>query len=66
MSERKLLRIDDAAKLLGDMPRSTLEKLTSKKQIPHIKLGRSVFYDTADLWAWIEAKKVASCAGAPV
>lgn len=65
MSERKLVRIEDAAKLLGDMPHSTLEKMTSKKQIPHVKLGRSVYYDTDDLWAWIESKKVASRAGAP-
>lgn len=64
MSERQLLRKPDAAKLLGNMSESTLEKLTAKNQIPHVKLGRSVFYDTADLWAWIESKKVASCAGA--
>ena len=45
---------------------STVEHMTSKKQIPHIKIGRSVFYDPADLRAWIESKKIASSAGAPV
>jgi excisionase family DNA binding protein len=64
MSERQLLRKPDAAKLLA-MSASTLEKLTARKQIPHVKLGRSVFYDTADLWAWIDSKKMDVCAGAP-
>ena len=53
-----LLRQADAAKLLGNMSESTLEKLTSRKQIPHAKIGRSVYYDVLDLRAWIEAKKV--------
>lgn len=63
MSERKLVRKEEAAKLLGEMPLSTLEKLTSKKKIPHVKLGRAVYYDTADLWAWIESQKIPACAG---
>lgn len=65
MSERKLVKIAEAAKLLGSMPISTLEKKTSRKQIPHVKIGRSVFYDTADLWAWIESQKVSNSICAP-
>lgn len=56
-NERKLLRKPEAAKLLGNMSESTLEKLTGRKQIPHVKIGAAVYYDTADLWAWIESKK---------
>ena len=65
ISDRQLLRIADAAKLLGNMPISTLEKLTSKKKIAHVKIGRSVYFDTADLWAWIERQKIPSRDGAP-
>jgi predicted DNA-binding transcriptional regulator AlpA len=61
-NERKLLRKPDAAKLLGDMPVSTLEKLTRRKQIPHVKIGTAVYYDSGDLWAWIESKKTAALA----
>ena len=60
MSEQLLLRKTEAAKLLGDMSFSTLEKLTSKKQIPHVKIGRGVYYDVSDLRAWVESKKVAT------
>jgi excisionase family DNA binding protein len=60
----QLLTMPEAARMLK-LGQSTVEKLTSKKQIPHVKFGRSVRYDAADLRAWIESKKVPSCAGAP-
>jgi excisionase family DNA binding protein len=56
-AEPLLVRKPDAAKLLA-MSQSTLEKLTCRRQIPHLKLGRAVYYDVADLRAWIEAKKI--------
>lgn len=56
----QILRKHEASKMLGDMPLSTLEKLTARKQIPHVKIGSAVYYDVTDLRAWIEAKKVAS------
>jgi excisionase family DNA binding protein len=65
MSERTLVRKAEAAELLGNMPESTLEKLTSKKKIPHVKIGAAVYYDTVDLWAWVESQKVASSVCAP-
>lgn len=55
--EPQLLRKPEAARFLS-MPLSTLEKQTARKQIPHVKLGRAVRYDVADLRAWIEAKKI--------
>jgi excisionase family DNA binding protein len=57
--EPQLLRKREAAKFLS-MPLSTLEKLTAGGLIPHIKIGRAVYYDVTELRAWIEAKKVAS------
>ena len=65
MSERQLLRKPEAAKLLGRMPVSTLEKMTSRRLIPHVKIGTAVYYDSADLWAWIEQQKIPAIAGAP-
>jgi hypothetical protein len=53
-----LLRKAEAAKALGNMPVGTLEQLTCKKKIPHVKIGRAVYYDPVDLRAWIDAKKV--------
>jgi hypothetical protein len=53
-----LLRKAEAAKLLGNMPHSTLEKMTSQRQIPHLKIGHAVYYDVADLRGWIDAKKI--------
>lgn len=55
----QLMRKHETARFLS-MPVSSLEKLTARKQIPHVKLGRAVYYDMTDLRAWIETKKVAS------
>ena len=40
---------------------SQVEKLTCRKEIPCLRIGRSVRYDLADVRAWIEAKKNAPC-----
>jgi predicted DNA-binding transcriptional regulator AlpA len=60
--EPRLLRKPEAAQFLS-MPLSTLEKHTARKQIPHVKFGRAVYYDVADLRAVIEAKKI--CIASP-
>ena len=54
--EPQLLRKPEAARFLS-MPLSTLEKQTARKQIPHVKNGRAVYYDVTDLRAWIDARK---------
>ena len=56
--EPLIVRQPDAAKLLGDMPVSTLQKMTSKKQIPHLKIGTAVYYVPDDLRAWLASKKI--------
>ena len=63
MAEQLLIRKPEAARLLGDMSFSSLEKLTSKKQIPHVKIGAAVFYCPDDLRTWIAERKIA-CAPA--
>jgi excisionase family DNA binding protein len=63
--EPQLLRKPDAAKFLS-MSESTLEKMTCRRQIPHVKSGRSVYYDVADLLAWIASKKIPATVASPV
>ena len=54
MTERRLLTRPEVAKMLT-LSLSAVEKM---KEIPMVKLGRrAVRYDSADVWAWIEAKK---------
>lgn len=62
--EPLLTRIADASKLLGNMPLSTLQKKTSQKKIPHVKIGASVYYDPADLRAWAASQRIPVSAGA--
>ncbi|ANL74063.1 transcriptional regulator protein [Rhizobium phaseoli] len=53
ISDRRMLRTDDAAKLIGLSP-STLAKFRLNGGGPrYIKLGRSVVYDPADVEAWL-------------
>jgi excisionase family DNA binding protein len=52
-----LLRPKDAAQWLAVSPRM-LWKLTAGREIPCVRIGRSVRYDLADLRAWIEARKM--------
>ena len=56
--EPLIVRKEKAAKLLGEMSESTLEKLTSKKKIPHLKIGAAVYYVPDDLRAWLASKKI--------
>ena len=61
---KRMIDIDELCQRYG-FAKHTVRGWCSQRLIPHVKIGRSVLYDTADLWAWIEAKKVDSCAGAP-
>lgn len=60
LSNRRMLRTDDAAKLIGLSP-STLAKLRLTGGGPrYIKLGRAVIYDPADLETWLTAHRRSS------
>ena len=58
----RLLRRPVAAKYLGNMPLSTLEK---RRDIPYFKIGDAVYYDVRDLDAWIETQKIAALVASP-
>ena len=53
---RRLLKTDEAAALLAICQRSLWAK-TKRGEIRCVRLGRSVRYDTADLWQAVEAHK---------
>ena len=64
MSEQLLLTAAEAAKSLAISERM-LRYLTADGDIQCVRIGRAVRYDPADLRAWIDRQKMASCAGAP-
>ncbi len=51
------VRFNEAASLLG-LAENTVRRYTSQKKIPHLKVGRLVFFDPERLRDWIESKKV--------
>jgi len=61
MTEQLLLKPADAAKALAISARK-LWSLTAGKQVPHVRLGKSVRYSPDDLRAWVESQKIGSLA----
>jgi len=55
---RRLMTTAETAVYTG-LAESTLEqsRVTGKLGLPFVKIGRSVFYDKADVDSWIESKK---------
>ena len=51
-----LLKTQQAAESLAISPRK-LWSLTASGEIPHVRIGRCVRYDFADLQQWIEDRK---------
>ena len=51
------LSIRQAARLLG-LRKGTLYNLTSRKEIPHYKVGNRIFFREIDLRTWFESKRV--------
>ena len=51
----ELLKVADAAKFLG-CSQSKLNKARcfGSLQIPYVRIGRGIFYNKADLLAWLE------------
>jgi len=56
-SERRLLKVKEAATYLGTTPK-TLYSMVWRKQIVFVKIGRSVRFDIRDLDAIIQQSKV--------
>lgn len=57
LCQKEIFNFDEAAAYLS-MSKSTLYKLTSKKEIPHYKPNRFVFFEKAELDKWIRAAAV--------
>lgn len=53
----KLLNVNDAARVLA-VSKRTLQQLTADREIAHIKFGRNVRYDIADLRRFAESRKI--------
>jgi excisionase family DNA binding protein len=63
MTESALLTYREAASLLG-IRVATLYSMISRREIPHVRLGRRmVRFDRTDLLAWVGARRVAARAG---
>jgi len=62
--EQLLLKPAEAAKALAISPRK-LWSMTAGGEISHVRNGKAVRYDPADLRAWIDRNKITSRAGAP-
>ena len=59
--ERKLVNIDELSRYLGT-PVATLYTWTHQKKIPHVKMGRSLRFDLAEIDLWVNERKVAPAA----
>ena len=54
METKELLTARETAKLLG-LSEITIYKLTYRKQIPFVKIGRTKRFDKTKILAWIES-----------
>ena len=59
LCQKEIFNFDEAAAYLS-MSKSTLYKLTAKKEIPHYKPNRFVFFERAELDNWIRSAAVKS------
>ena len=57
MGNKKTLTLDETCKYTG-YTKSYMYKLTSRKQIPHLKRGKKVFFDKDELDAWLRQNKI--------
>lgn len=57
LCQKEIFNFDEAAAYLN-MSKSTLYKMTAKKEIPHYKPNRFVFFERAELDKWIRAAAV--------
>jgi len=55
--DKRLLSVAEAVQLLG-MSQSFLYKLPESKSIPHLRLGRAVRFDVAQIDAWLRRRSV--------
>jgi excisionase family DNA binding protein len=54
--EKDVLNVDEAADLLN-LAKQTVYSHTSKREIPHFKRGKKLYFKRAELLAWIDQSK---------
>ncbi len=54
-----ILTLDEASTLLK-VPKATIYQLTYRREIPFIKIGRSLRFRTSDLNVWLSEKRKAT------
>ena len=59
LAAKNVLTLEDAALLTG-LSKSTLYKLTCSHQIPHYKRAKMLYFDRAELEAWMKQNRVAT------
>lgn len=59
MAAKNVLNVQEVALLLTWTP-GTVYKLTCAKQIPHYKLGKTVYFDKAEVESWMKQNRVAT------
>ena len=52
----RLVALRIAAEELG-LPRRTLADVVLQGQLPHVRVGRAIYLERADIDAWIESRK---------
>lgn len=57
LNAKNVLRLDDVSFLTG-LSKSYLYKLTCKKQIPHYKQAKSLYFDRKEIEAWMKRDRV--------
>ncbi len=56
-AQKTVLDLDEAVLYTG-YSRGYLYKLTSKKQIPHYKKSRKIFFNKAELDEWLQEQRI--------
>ena len=59
LAAKNVLNMDDAVLITG-LSRSYLYSLTSKAEIPHYKQANKVYFDRAELEAWLKENRIAT------
>ena len=58
-SQEQFIPIEEAAKLLN-LAKATIYSMVSRREIPHYKKGKRLYFKPAELHEWIAEKKVKS------
>jgi len=59
LAAKSVLTFEDAVTLTG-LSRSSLYKKTSRKEVPHYRQGKLLYFDKKELEAWMRENKVAT------